>query len=719
MIIAGRLIQEQTRENDKGRWIRGNVMPYGMCGILLEDVGDKGQRRLPFTMTTTRPLPKKPVVAIGSLSEYVLPSTNKSWWTLEISEYYEKDDPVLLEFGTFNELAVKIAHKDKTVIDALGDRKARIKDALQKIFGSGNSFADRLIDRFGFSAYDRLKSNPWQMIHIIPYFTVKQADMAAKAFGIPLTDERRFREIFRSRIDSFFEGRKDTYMNDGDFYALYLMDFSDEMTKEEFKEKTMDCADPLVFKTELGIHPAQFYYDEKASVAVIKRVGKIRIPETDEIIRAEEEARQLLDYELTEEQEHAFKHAFLSPIHFIDGGPGTGKTTVLSAILKKLEILTHMDLKDSNSSVLLVAPTGKAAYRMWEQTGVPAHTINSAFRIIPDYGCIDMDQAAEALNHIRYIIIDESSFLDTHLFGEMARIMQKMDHIPFMLLVGDVGQLAPVGHGQVFKDLLDYAKAVCPECVTTLTILKRQKNGSNIPALASYIMQGRFPVREWFDNVQDITFVNADVNTITNILEKGVLEPKKGNLDNVQIITPFRNGTMNDTVSAFNMLAQPYYNPDPEGKSIKVNNPDRVFQIGSKVINKKNRTDTIINGSIGTVVSMDTGSKDLFEWSITVRFDSGDEAVYFYGDLRELDLAYAITVHASQGSEYENVVLCVTRGGADGFLNRNLIYTAVTRAVKRLILLGDPKAFAAAAATPAPARKTALSVWLKDERRTK
>ena len=117
---------------------------------------------------------------------------------------------------------------------------------------------------------------------------------------------------------------------------------------------------------------------------------------------------------------------------------------------------------------------------------------------------------------------------------------------------------------------------------------------------------------------------------------------------------------------------------------------------------------------------MDTVSKDLFEWSVTVKFDSGDEATYAYGDLRELDLAYAITVHASQGSEYENVVLCVSRGGANAdFLNRNLIYTAVTRAVKRLILLGNIKAFAIASATPAPVRKTALAKWLKDERNHK
>lgn len=707
-----------TRENENGRWIKGNVMPYGRCAYLLEEIGAKGQNRLPFTITTTKPLPRKPVVAVGSLSEYEFPDNGKKWYTLEISEYYEKGDPALEEFGSFNALAEKIARKDEAVIAALGDRKTRVKEALQKIFGADNRFADRMIDRFGVSAYDKLKENPWRMIHIIPYFTMKQADHAAEYLGIPLTNENRFREHFRSRLNLFFDDRKDTYMNEGDFYTLYLLDFADEMTKDEFIAKTMGCEDPLVIKSDLGIHPAQFYYDEKASVNLIRRAGLVRIPYTDEIKMAEKQARESLDFELVPEQEHAFKNAFRSPVHFITGGPGTGKTTVLSAILKKIEILTRMDLRDPNSPVLLVSPTAKAAYRMWEQTKIPAHTAHSAFRIIPDYGCVDTEQAAEALEHVRYLVIDESSMLDTHLFGEMARIMAKMKHVPFILLVGDVDQLSPVGHGQVFKDLLDYAEAVCPDCVTRLIAVKRQKSGSNIPELASIIAKGTFPNKEWFEDKPDITFVSlSDANAMVHVLENAVLKPKTGDLDSVQVITPFRNGNMNDTVPAINNMAQPYYNPEPEGRSVTVNNPDRTFQIGSRVINKKNRTESIINGSIGTVVRMDTSSKDLFEWTVTVLFDCGEEAAYPYGELKDLDLAYAITVHASQGSEYENVVLCVARDSSNPeFLNRNLIYTAITRAVDRLILLGNINAYRSAAAMPAPVRKTALSVWLKKGR---
>lgn len=717
MIIAGRLSPDMTRENESGRWIKGTIMPYGPCALLLEEIGPQGQSRLPFTITTDRPLPRKPVVAIGSLSEYKFPDNGKVWYTLNITEYYEKGDLVLDEFGTFNELATKIAKKDSYVMSALGDRKTMVKENLQAIFGTGNSFADRMIDRFGVSAYDKLKDNPWQMIHIIPYFTMKQADHAAEYFGIPLTHENRFREHFRSRLNLFFEDRRDTYMNDSDFYTLYLLDFADEMTKEEFMARTMYCDDPLVIRSNLGIHPAQFYYDEKASVNLIKRTGLIHIPDSDEILQAEEKARGLIDFTLTPEQEHAFKQAFRSPIHFITGGPGTGKTTVLSAILKKLELLTHMDLCDPNSPVLLVSPTAKAAYRMWEQTKIPAHTAHSAYHIIPDYGCADMEQAAEALEHIKYLVIDESSMLDTHLFGEMARIMAKMSHIPFILMVGDVDQLAPVGHGQVFKDLLDYAESKHPECVTRLTVLKRQKDGSNIPELASYLLKGKFPDKKWFKDKPDIIFVEADSSSLITTLEYGVLKPKTGHLDSVQIITPFRNGTMNDTVPAINNMAQPYYNPDPEGRSLTINNPDRTFQIGSRVINRTNRTETIINGSMGTIIRMGTDSKDLFEWTVTVQFDSGEEATYAYGELKDLDLAYAITVHASQGSEYGNVVLCVARGGINAdFLNRNVIYTAVTRAMDVLVIIGGMKVLALAAATEAPVRKTALSTWLKEGR---
>lgn len=251
MIIAGRLSPDMTRENESSRWIKGTIMPYGPCALLLEEIGPQGQSRLPFTITTDRPLPRKPVVVIGSLSEYKFPDNGKVWYTLNITEYYEKGDLVLDEFGTFNELATKIAKKDSYVMSALGDRKTMVKENLQAIFGTGNSFADRMIDRFGVSAYDKLKDNPWQMIHIIPYFTIKQADHAAEYFGIPLTHENRFREHFRSRLNLFFEDRRDTYMNDSDFYTLYLLDFADEMTKEEFMARTMYCDDPLVIRSNL------------------------------------------------------------------------------------------------------------------------------------------------------------------------------------------------------------------------------------------------------------------------------------------------------------------------------------------------------------------------------------------------------------------------------------------------------------------------------------
>ena len=715
MIIAGRFVVAEMRENKNGRWVRGDFLPYKMCARLLGKVGPYGQKRLPFTIVTECPLPSRPVVAVGTLSEYRLPDTGRLWYTLNVTEYYEKEDPALASFGSFDELAGKLAREDQDTLNALGNRKLQARERLKEILGKGNSFAEQMLEKFGDSAYDRLKTNPWQMIHVIPGFTVKIADQTAEKLGIPLTDENRFRECFRQRLDLFFENRKDTFMSKGDFYALYLMEFASEMEKDEFWEKTTKGEEPLVIETKLGIHPAQFYFDERASLKLMVRASQIKIGDSPELARAEQKAKESMPFPLTGEQEQGLIHAFRSPIHIITGGPGTGKTTLLSAILRKLKILTRADFASPESPVLLAAPTGKAAYRMWEQTGVPAHTIHSAFRIIPDYGCIDRDQAAEALNHVKYLIIDESSMLDTHLFGEMARIMQKMDHIPFLLLVGDVDQLNPVGHGQVFKDLLAYAEKTSPDLVTRLTIGKRQEEGSHIPELAAMLAEGKFPEKAWFEGKPDVKFINLAMADFQNFLVQAVLKPRMGDLEDVQILTPYRNGELPDTVPAINRLAQPYYNPGKEGPSVTVEKPKRLFREGSRVISKVNRTETVINGSLGVITHINAESRDLFVWEITVEFDSGDMVTYPYGELNQLDLAYAITVHAAQGSEYGDVVFCVLRGTQNAeFLNRNLIYTAVTRARERLILLGDYGAFRRAAAVPAPARKTALSIWLEE-----
>ncbi len=715
-IVVGRLQPETVRLNEGGetRWIKGDIILHPNCRQILSEIH---QKRLPFTHTTGKVLPKGFVILTGELTSYRIPKTDIDWKTLEVKEVITEQSPTFQAIGLpFIEVVRKIAKEDPEVLEQLGSAKLLLKQKIVELVGKQNQFADRLIDIFGDNAYQKLVENPWKMIHFIPYFTMKQADAVAQKLGIPLDDERRFQEHFRYLLEQAFENRRDTYMSYNEFMAIYYMNFTNDMTADEYKD-LVNQPDPPVIRTRLGYHPAHFFYAEKASFKVVRQSQDISVPVTEE----EEQLLQRVianeEITLTEEQYTAAKLAFHTPMHIIKGGPGTGKTTVLNTILKKLMLLTGSGPADEFAPFLLVAPTGKAAYRMWEQTGISAHTAHSAFGILPDYGCVDVQETAHRLSHIRYIVIDEASMLDTMLFGDMCRVMLAMDHLPFLLVVGDEDQLQPVSHGQVFKDLIAYFIKKAPEQITTLNLLKRQAADSHIPELASYIRQGQFPDADWFADKPDISFVPTNMNNLQATLTEQVLKPKLDEIETIQILTPYRNGSTPDTIYALNELCEPLFNPDTEtSPEVRLKTPPRIFKEGDKVINRINRSETVINGSIGIIQAIHNQSRDVFAWTIEVLFESGTSVTYAFDEWKYLEPAYAITIHASQGSEYERVVTCIVRG-TTGFLNRNLLYVAVTRASKQLVLMGDIYEMKRIAATEEIPRKTALRPWLLEQAR--
>lgn len=722
VVTVGRLITEQTKLNSNGeeRWIRGTVNLYGACQLFLREIK---QRKLPFTIVTGKVLPREPAILLGEITTYPIPNSKIEWKTLEIREFIPRDSVLFEELGcTFQEAVKKIANKDPEFLDQIGAAELATRKKIIDLVGSKNRFADHLMEQFGDAAYQKLVENPWKMIHIIPYFTIKQADAVAEKLGIPLTDKRRFVEYFRYLLDQSFESHRNTYISENEFLAFYWMHFSEEMSMNEFKSLANKPGSPVI-RTKLGYHPAHFYFAEEASYEIIMKSLHTEIPITEKEEKITELVLKESEITLTSEQVHAVKHAFHSPLHIITGGPGTGKTTVLNTILKKLALLVGTGF-DDQCPFLLIAPTGKAAYRMFEQTGIVAHTIHSAFGIIPEYGCLDIEQTAKRLSHVRYLIIDESSMLDTKLFGDLCRVLLEMNHIPFILMVGDADQLPPVQHGQVFQDLLQFLQKHMPEHVTSLTLLKRQENGSHIPELASYIKKGQFPNEAWFADKDDIFFVPVTMDTFSDCLMNGVLLPKKENLDTIQILTPYRNGTTPDTIYAINTLVEPLYNPVDESvdenhpePTVTAGNPPRTFRVGDKVINRQNRSKTIINGSIGTILSINDRPRDLFAWTIEVQFESGEIDIYRYEEFKYLEIGYAITIHASQGSEYENVVTCALRNSTNmDFLNKNLLYVAITRASKRLVLMGQISTFQQIAATNQRPRHTALAYWLENRK---
>lgn len=716
---VGRLMAEDVRLNKSGedRWIKGTVLLYGPCQTMVRR--DLNQRKLPFTLVTGEALPKEPVILLGEISEYPIPNSKVIWKTLEVKKIIKDRSNILKDLDmTFDEACRRIARRDTSFLEKLGSLELELKKKLTDLVGSRNKFVDRLIELFGDEAYNKLTENPWKIMHMVPYFGIEQADKVAEKLGIPLNDTRRFPEYFRYLLTQEFEKHRNTYMTENEFLAFYWMHFSNDMTLDEYKALSTGDHAPVI-RTKLGYHPAHFYFAEKASYQIIKHSMRITIPNTDNETTANDTVFSNSAITLTEEQTDAVCKAFHTPLHVITGGPGTGKTTVLNEVLQKLLLLTGADPMDEHAPFLLCAPTGKAAFRMWEQTGIIAHTINSAFAILPDYGCVDIEGTAKRLSHLRYLIIDEASMLDTNLFGELCKVLLAMDHVPFLLIVGDADQLPPVSHGQVFKDLLSYLEAKSPKQVTRLTVLQRQANGSNIPVLADYIKHGTFPEQSWFDDKNDIFFAQTTMNEFPSTLVNGVLLPKQDELDDIQILTPYRNGNTPDTIYAINELCEPIYNPDGTNEGspeIQMNNPSTTFHIGDKVINKANRSKQIINGLLGEITDINTSPRDVFAWTITVCFENGITDTYIYEEFKQLELAYAITIHASQGSEYKNVILGLLRGSSNNdFLNQNLLYVGITRASKKLVLMGDYYTFKRASETKMKPRKTALQYWLMND----
>lgn len=710
IVTVGRLDPKDIRPNKDGetRWIKGQIKLHVKCIPLLRKIK---QKKLPFTYVSGEMLPKDFAILLGEFTEYPIPNTNIIWKTLEIQKIITRHSPLLKSLHIpFEQAIERVASEDPEFLAAIGSLELQIRKQIIELVGAKNRFADHLINQFGLDAYEKLCENPWKMMGVIPYFGLEQADKVAGKLGIPLSSPLRFEAYFNLCMAEQFTSHQNTYLSENEFQALYWMKFSDNYSQEEYRRLAP------IKHTNLGYHPKDFYYAERATVDLINHSFGIRIPETKEEKRLEQMVLER-GFLPSKEQYHAIHSAFHTPLHLLTGGPGTGKTTVLKIILEKLMLLTGSSPFADDAPFLLVAPTGKAAYRMYEQTGVPAHTIHSAFGIVPGYGCPNEEDAARRLSHVEYLIIDESSMLDTLLFGDLCKILLKMSHIPFLLLVGDADQLNPVGNGQVFKDLLAIFEAKAPDRITKLTEIKRQTGESHIPELAAFIRNGQFPEESWFADKPDIFFVPTTMDTFEGTLINGVLKPKQEELTTIQILTPYRNGQTPDTIFSIAKMVEPLYNPKPASvPAIAAGNPVKLFHKGDKVINRQNLSPTIINGSLGEITELYATNRDVFSRSMDITFENGETRNFIYDEFKYLEPAYAITIHSSQGSEYENVVLCLMRGTVSAdFLCRNLLYVGVTRASSKLVLMGSIDTFQRAAAQEGRPRKTALRPWAMEE----
>ncbi len=559
----------------------------------------------------------------------------------------------------------------KIVNSYLANRGARDVIAFLAPHGVTPNRAVKLYRQYGEETMDIVRNHPYRLCELAG-IAFKTADKLAMSMGIdPLSPERVDEALLFTLTDAESKGHlcleKHIFLRE----CLKLLD-TEGMTQDMAAARAVHLIqkDKLVTYGDSVFRTRTAHTEESLAYEIVKKLhGSVPdYPNLDADI-AEEERK--LHFRLAPEQREAIKMALTSKFCVITGGPGTGKTSVQHALLDLYK------MRYPAAKIACCAPTGKAARRMEQSTGVPSTTVHRALGLLANE---DGEYSEPGMIEADLVLVDEVSMLDLYLAEKLFRSIPATSRL---ILVGDSDQLPSVGPGAVLKEII--ACGLVP--VVRLDQVFRQKNGSRIAANAKLIRHGNLgleygPDFEFYDS--------TDLSVSAEIIESLYLqETAKYGIDNVVLLSPYRQKTETGA-NALNQRLQGKINPPGGGKSDAVHGQRR-FRTGDKVMQIKN-CDDINNGDVGYITSI-TGSQS----EAVVRIDFGDGRVIDYenGDLDMLDLGYACTVHKSQGSEYKSVIINL-QCAHSVMLVRPLIYTAITRAKERVLIVGERRALCTA-----------------------
>ena len=559
--------------------------------------------------------------------------------------------------------------------------------------GVGAAYSAKIYKQYGDQSIEMVKENPYRLARDIYGIGFITADKIAQNLGIDRHSLIRAKAGLLYVLNQLTEEGHVYYPETQLIHkAREILHVDEEIillaVKELSKEKELILEDLDPEGHLRAAYLARFYVAERG---VAQRL--IHLKESPSSIRpihpekAIEWVQQKLNIELAERQKEAVLLAATSKVLIITGGPGTGKTTIITAILR---IFQQLKLR-----ILLAAPTGRAAKRMNEATGWEAKTIHRLLEYSPHKGDFkkDQDDPLEA----DVVIIDEASMVDTLLMYHLLKAIPSHAHL---ILVGDVDQLPSVGPGNVLKDIIRSGKFT----VVRLTEIFRQAQESMIVVNAHKVNQGEIPLLKEIDKPEktDFQFIQEEDpdKILQNILdlcsEKIPGQFRFHPLREIQVLTPMHKGTVG--VANLNIELQKRLNPGQAG----ITRGAWSFRVGDKVMQIVNNYDKdVFNGDIGWISRIDPEERE-----VTIEFD-GRLVPYDYSDLDEVVLAYAVSVHKSQGSEYPVVILPVVTQHYM-LLQRNLIYTGITRAKKLVVLIGTKKALAIAVRNNKPQRRYTL-----------
>ena len=560
-------------------------------------------------------------------------------------------------------------------------------------YGITMNLAVKVYQAYGQDVYGIIRENPYRLADDIDGVGFRTADEIAARVGIRMDSDFRVRSgILYTLLQASGEGH--TYLPETELTprASKLLNVTAEQVEKQYMDLAIERKIILKqMEDQTQIYAASFYYMEANTATMLKRLNvsyDVSDAEIEQRIRGIEKKSGMT---LDEHQVTAVKEAVRNGLLVITGGPGTGKTTTINTIIRYFEL--------EGLEIFLAAPTGRAAKRMSETTGFEARTVHRMLELnggAEGSGGFERDESNPLEANV--IIVDEMSMVDISL---MYSLLKAISVGTRLILVGDVNQLPSVGPGSVLRDIIQ--SHACN--VVMLTKIFRQASTSDIIVNAHKINHGEEVILD--NKSMDFFFLKRyDANIIIRVLLALIQEKLPKFVDakpfDIQVLTPMRKGVLG--VERLNSVLQQYLNPPSPEKKEK-EHAGGLFREGDKVMQIRNNyqiewevrsrygilSDSgtgVFNGDMGIV-------KEILPFSeqMTVEFDEGRCVTYSFKQLDELELAYAITIHKAQGSEYPAVLLPLLTGPRQLF-NRNLLYTAVTRARKCVTVVGSPETFA-------------------------
>lgn len=597
----------------------------------------------------------------------------------KIVDYLGKDTLTIILENPSNLLLIPTITKKQisTLHDTLVEYEASYKTVLE-VSELGFSTKDSLLiyNHYKQKTLDVISKNIYLLMEDIDEITFKKIDMIALKQEMKKDDSRRIMAAILYVLEEVCNLYGHSYLEKEELFSYTIRALGNEIGNHDFEE----VLETLVKEMKVILNKERYYLKlmYEAEENIVRRLGYLMRKEDENIKKLDAYYRDVEDYHLCQYnpiQEQAIKNSFIKNFLIITGGPGTGKTTIIKAICELYKRIYKLSHEKLCQEIALLAPTGRASKRISESTLLPATTIHRFLKWNKENNHFAVNEYNKS--DVKFVIVDEFSMVDTFLFHNL---LNGLRYDTKVILVGDYHQLPSVGPGQLLKDMIE------SKCLTTieLTELYRQKSNSNIISLA-YQIQNNNIDSTIFNQEIDLTFIPAPASNVRDKVVE-IASIYQQNLSEFQVLAPMYKGIAG--IDLLNVSLQNLFNPkDKKKKEILINNV--LFRENDKVIQLSNMPDeNVFNGDIGIIEEiLSEGSKK----EVIINFD-GNRVRYTSSNFNKFKHAYAISIHKSQGSEFDIVVIPVVKGYGK-MLYRKLIYTGVTRVKKKLYLIGDYDAF--------------------------